>query len=299
MSEERRLPRLPTAARVLAVIPVYGHVRMTHDLLGDLARERTWCDVAVVDNRGDYRPAGDELVLRPGTNLGWAGGINYGTALAGGRYGHLLWLNNDTRLSDGFVRHLLEAATLTRAGVAAPFYDCHWPHQRDLAMPAVEGYRPRRKHYRAAFVDGTAMLVSRRTVRQLGLLDEETFAPLGWGAEIDYCLRAGRAGTAVVVTRQAYLHHLRAVTAVEVLGDYGRYVERAHPASIAGLERKWGPDWASLAGIDPDTFATRPTTEASRIHPIGMLGRPGLRRALRAARSRLPDRVGDDGPAGS
>lgn len=275
---------LPDRLRVLAVVPVYGHDEVTHDLLADLRREAALCDVVVVDNRGDYHPAGAEGVGRPGRNLGWAGGVNHGSAEARGRYGWLLWLNNDTRLSRGFVRGLVEAAVLTGAGVVAPFYDCHWAHQRHLTRPPVERYQPARKHYRVPFVDGTAMLVSGRAVRRVGLLDEETFAPLGWGAEIDYCLRAGAAGLPVVVTRQSYLHHIRAVTAMDVLGDYRNYAQSAVTPAVAGLERKWGPGWPQLTGIDPVTFETSPVDESARLHPVAALGHPRLRQVLGTVR---------------
>ena len=267
--------------RTLAVIPVYGHTEMTHDLVADLGRERALCDVAVVDNRGDYRAAGTERVLRPGSNLGWAGGINYGSSEAGRGYGHLLWLNNDTRLSRRFVRGLLEATAVTRAGVVSPFYDCHWLHQRDLTGP-VDAYRPTRKHYRAPFVDGTCMMVPCRTVRRIGLLDDVTFAPLGWGAEIDYCLRARDAGLPVVATRQAFLHHLRAVTAMEVFGGrYESYADEAHPRSLEGLASKWGPDWTVRAGIDPGPFQTGPLAESERIYALPVPGWPAARRVLK------------------
>jgi GT2 family glycosyltransferase len=271
--------RLPNRFRVLAVIPVYGHEEMTHDLINDLARESWLCDAAVVDNKGDYRPVGHERVIEPGRNLGWAGGTNHGVAVAGAGYGYYMWLNNDTRLSRGFVRSLLEAQLVTRAGVLAPFYNCHWMHQRDLSLPAVESYRPARKHYSAPFVDGTCMFVPAATVRRIGLLDDQTFAPLGWGAEIDYCLRARQLGHRVVVTRQAFLHHLRAVTAMSVFeGDYSQYVDAAHPTSLRGLEANWGSDWHERAGIDPVSFQTRPTDEGRRIRPVPLSGsRPAMR----------------------
>lgn len=277
MAAEARARRL----RVLAVIPVYGHTGMTHDLVADLDRERALCDVVVVDNKGDYRAAGTEEVLRPGRNLGWAGGTNFGSRRAGVGYGHLLWLNNDTRLTRHFVRSLIEAAVVTRAGVTAPFYDCHWVHQRGPSAP-VDTYRPSRKHYRAPFVDGTCMLVARRTVDRIGLLDDATFAPLGWGAEIDYCLRAREAGLGVVATRQAFLHHLRAVTALEVFaGRFERYTEEAYPRSLDGMARKWGADWMGQAGIDPETFQTGPLPESERIYALPVPGWPAARRVLR------------------
>src|SRR5438105_2092007 len=94
--------------RLLVVVPAYGHQEMTHDLVRDLTRESDLADILVVDNAGDYRALDGEQVVRPASNLGWAGGTNVGT-LDGRRPEHVgfVWLNNDTRLSIGFLRGLL------------------------------------------------------------------------------------------------------------------------------------------------------------------------------------------------
>ncbi|MDQ6839642.1 MAG: glycosyltransferase family 2 protein [Actinomycetota bacterium] len=190
------------ASRVLVVIPVYGHHEMTHALIGDLDGEADGSDVVVVDNLGDYPVIADEWVVRPGTNRGWAGGTNVGsTTCRTEEHTDFLWLNNDTRLTPGFVAGLVRARRETGGGVIGPFYDCHWYHQRGTSLVPVEQYQPRREHYLAPFLDGTAMLVPAATVDTIGLLDADTFAPVGWGAEIDYCLKAHAARLKIVVTR--------------------------------------------------------------------------------------------------
>lgn len=253
--------------RVLVVIPVYGHHDMTHELLGDLRREADVADVVIVDNGGDYPAAHDEMVLRPGSNLGWAAGTNHGTTEAR-RPEHtaFLWLNNDTRLAGRFIAGLLTAWHDTGAGVVGPFYDCHWFHQRAPKMVPVDAYLPQRRHYRAPFVDGTAMLVPATTVDSIGLLDAETFSPVGWGAEIDYGLRARDAGLEVVLTRMAYLHHELQVTAKTVFeGGSSEYAEVGFPAALDGLKQNWGDDWQRLAGIPAGQFQTTPTTWRRRL----------------------------------
>jgi GT2 family glycosyltransferase len=249
------------------VIPVYGHAEMTHELLGDLDREHRLADVVVVDNKGDYPAVGNEKVLRPGTNLGWAAGTNLGTAE--GRtdeHGAFLWLNNDTRLSAGFVAGLQEAQRRTGAGIVGPFYDCHWLHQRAPCLVPAGEYTPAAEHFRAPFIDGTAMLVPARTVEAIGLLDADTFAPLGWGAELDYCLRARDTGMKIVVTRLAYLNHRRAVTAQSVFeGGYDEYLGAAYPVAVAGMRRKWGDDWQARTGVSPSTSQTVPLGRRHRV----------------------------------
>lgn len=256
--------------RVLVVVPVYGHHSMTHDLVGDLARESDLADVVIVDNAGDYMPIGGEDVLRPSSNLGWAGGTNFGT-LERRRPDHagFIWLNNDTRLSAGFVAGLLSCWQSTGAALIGPLYDCHWLHQRARHAPPVERYRPRPAHFSAAFVDGTCMFVPTSTVDAIGLLDAETFAPIGWGAEIDYGLRVRAAGLDVRVTGRSYLHHEKSVTGKTAFeGGLEEYATRGFPVAMEGLRSKWGDDWEQQAGIDPATGQTRPPGWRSRLRRL-------------------------------
>lgn len=243
------------AGRVLVVVPVFGEAAITASLLDDLALERDLVDVVVVDNKGDYDPVGWEEVLRPGTNLGWAGGTNHGTReRLGPHHVGVLWLNNDTRLSRGFVAGLRQAARDTGAAVVAPVYNCHWHHQHLPIWSDPREYEPKRRHLRAPFVDGTAMYVPRWALDRLGLLDEESFGPLGWGAEVDYCLRARAAGHLVAVTRAAFLAHERAVTAQAVFGTYDAYLDEAWPGMVTGMEARWGTGWKARAELDPESL---------------------------------------------
>lgn len=252
--------------RVLVVIPVHGHHEMTHDLLADLRRESDLADVVVVDNRGDYPAIGDEDVLRPGTNLGWAGGTNHGT-VERRRPEHVgfVWLNNDTRLSRGFVSGLLRSWRTTGAGLLGPRYDCYWMHQRPRRLVPVERYRPRPVHVSAPFLDGTCLFVPATTVEAIGLLDASTFSPVGWGAEIDYGLRARAAGLDVVVTSLAYLHHEKSVTGTSIFEGLEGYAARGYPVLIEGMARKWGEDWRVRARIDPATGNTVAMNRLERI----------------------------------
>jgi len=247
------------------VIPVFGEVETTHALLGDLRREADCADVVVVDNRGDYEAADDEAILRPGSNLGWAGGTNHGM-VANRREDHVafVWLNNDTRLSLGFVAGLLSSWEDTGADVLGPVYDCHWRHQRLVPAVPVDSFRPKATTYRAPFIDGTCMFVPAATVSRLGLLDAEWFGPLGWGAEIDYCLRARAAGLTVAVTRRSYLHHERAVTARAVFGDSEAYHAAAYPVARDALHRRWG-DWGAKAEVALPASQTRPLRRSDRL----------------------------------
>ncbi|MEY2423401.1 MAG: hypothetical protein QOI95_3468 [Acidimicrobiaceae bacterium] len=254
------------SGRVLVVVPVLGHHDMTHELMNDLRRERGLCDVVVVDNGGDYPSIAEEVVVRPGHNLGWAAATNLGTlTCAGPEHVAFLWLNNDTRLSSGFVSGLMRCWTDTKAGLVGPFYDCHWMHQRLSRPVPVERYRPRNVHFHAPFLDGTCMFVPASTVDMIGVLDAEMFGPVGWGADIDYGLRVRDAGLVAAVTSLSYLHHEKSVTAKTVFDGLEEYGAAGYPAAIDGLRRKWGDDWEVRAGVDPATHQTAPLRWRARI----------------------------------
>ena len=87
---------------MLITIPVFGQHEYTHALVGDLEREGA--EYLIVDNRGDYPKISNERITTPGENLGWAGGSDLGFRVAFSEgYSHAMTLNNDTRLSKGFV----------------------------------------------------------------------------------------------------------------------------------------------------------------------------------------------------
>ena len=110
--------------RVFVVIPSYGVAHLTRDVVSDVLREPTHAAVLVIDNEGDYRPVDDEVVWRPGQNLGWLRASNAGMRLAfeTGATAALL-LNNDTRLSEGFFAGLVEAQQQQSDAVLVPLYD--------------------------------------------------------------------------------------------------------------------------------------------------------------------------------
>lgn len=91
----------------MITVPVFGQHEYTHALVADLEREGA--DYLIVDNRGDYPRIGTERVSTPGENLGWAGErARFPTCVRGG-YSHAMTLNNDTRVSKGFVAALLDS----------------------------------------------------------------------------------------------------------------------------------------------------------------------------------------------
>lgn len=239
------MPARPQSS-VLAVIPAYGLTELTRAVVADLVREPD-AAVLVVDNGGDYAPTGAETVIRPDGNVGWLGACNLGLAHAArDGFAYALMLNNDTRLSHGFVAAML-AAHAAAPGLIAPVYDDDAVAAQHHPGGGPAGEFAGRAHERAvSVIDGTAVLVATATVAALGPLDARRFGLHGWGAMEDWCLRAGREGIAIHVTERAYVSHARGSTAAVVKG---RYTHFAAAEMHYGLVRKWGRQWpAALPG---------------------------------------------------
>jgi GT2 family glycosyltransferase len=264
--------------RIAVIIPAYGREDLTHTAVADIRREDESGPEAVgcivVDNQGGYTPVGDEDVLSPGENLGWLRGTNLGWrhALESGYDAYVL-LNNDVRLSRGFFTGLRRAQELTGAGLVAPAYDSYLAHQKLPLTGDVQSWRPRRRHWRASFVDGTCLYVTADTAAAVGLLDED-FSEHGWGAEVDYSFRVWDSGRLVVVTALSYLHHGSQTTAMELHGS--GYQLDAFAVLRDGLRDRYGSGpngWSKRSGIREDTINTEPIS--------------GTRRAIDTARLEL------------
>lgn len=229
---------------LLVGVPVYGQQELTHDVVQDLTRERM--DFVIVDNRGDYEPLGDEKVLTPPRNLGWAGGSNLALRLAFAEgFDWAMTLNNDVRLSRGFVDGVLPEGLPDDVGVVAPVYDdrAHLAVLSDYAGPAEE-YTPRDVYRVTPIVDGTAMAISRDAWRDVGEIDERSFGSYAWGANLDLCLRAQDAGYGVYGTETSFINHLGRRTVREM---DGKYVRRAMKSMTRAMKTLYGRNWRSRA----------------------------------------------------
>ncbi|GAA1996341.1 glycosyltransferase [Nakamurella flavida] len=251
----------PLAQSVLIVIPAYGSAALTDAVLGDLVRDDRdllpHSRIVVVDNRGDYEPAVTDdrvSVYRSGENLRWIGSTNWALADAAERGEDVcLVLNNDTRLSADLPYWVsLGLAECDGAAVAAPCYDDFWLHQR--LRPPVDDpadFAPARAYRDVPFCDGTGLAFSIAAYRELGPLDTVAFPRHGYGADIDYSLRARDAGMRAVITESAYLTHLRRGT-MNGLPEETR--ERARLEIVDGMDAKWGADWRARAGLSEHAF---------------------------------------------
>ncbi len=231
---------------VAVVIPAYGHEQLTINVVKDLESDTMAnCDVYIVDNGGDFPlDVTGAAVLRPGTNLGWAGGCNFGLATTQALgYGAHMLLNNDVSLSQDFVSGMQEAFARTTGGLVGPLYDHNWSHQRSDYLGDARNFRGRATDRRVPFIDGTCMLIGSVALERTGMLDDSYWRRHGWGCDKDYALRVRSWGGTVWVTERSYLNHFARRTAAELPGFSELEAERENDE---GMMAKWGPQWQDL-----------------------------------------------------
>jgi GT2 family glycosyltransferase len=234
-----------TLGEVAVIIPAFGRHDLTRTVLDDLAREGGSFDIWVVDNQGSFEPPSVSVeIVKPGMNLGWTRGCNYGVSASWERgYEAFILLNNDVRLSPAFVDGLLRAAIATDGDVIGPLYDHNWPHQRGSYRGHAKAYVGGPGESLVPFIDGTCMLVRRSVFERIGFLDERYWPMYGWGCDKDFALRVRGAGGSVWVTERSYLNHFARQTAKE-LSDYSEV--EAERENDQGMLQKWGDNWREL-----------------------------------------------------
>jgi hypothetical protein len=181
-----------------------------------------------VDNASTARSAGALQAGCPGItllesekNLGFAGGNNLGIRQAMQRpVRYVLLLNNDTTIEPDAIGKLVDAAEHgERTGVLGAKIRYHdtpgilW-YAGGNVNPASGSVRhigigePDGDHYDqpgdVGFVTGCCMLISNDVLQTIGLLDETFFAYL---EDVDFCLRARRAGFHVRYEPTAIVYH--------------------------------------------------------------------------------------------
>ena len=252
---------MPLRDHVLIAIPAFGAAHLTDAVLADLLDSPTDVlpnsRIVVIDNRGDYESTRQDRRLsiqRPDHNLRWIGAANAALDSAAEHGDEVcLVVNNDTRLSPDFAYWMTRSFhDCPGTAVVAASYDDFWIHQRAHRIPSsAHEYEITLAYRSVPFCDGTAIAFSTPAAAALGRLDQTAFPQQGYGADIDYALRARQRGFRCVVTDAAYVSHLRRGT-MDGLAEETSELHRAE--ILTGLEQKWGPGWRAQAGLSPAAF---------------------------------------------
>jgi GT2 family glycosyltransferase len=220
----------PAAPRIAAVIV---HYRTPHDTARAVqsltASNRPLSEIIVVNNDRHtdagacLAHAGPSVVWHEaGSNTGFAGGVNRGVRVARSRGAAMVLLvNSDATVRPDCVTHL--EASLARhpsAGIAGPMvvssrapdrveslgmsYRPVWGRLRHVAFGAGVSTVDRETIRDVDAVAGCLMLIRAEVFDRIGPFDEEFF--FGY-EELEFCLRAGRAGMRSLVNPAAVADH--------------------------------------------------------------------------------------------
>ncbi|MHB8160061.1 MAG: glycosyltransferase family 2 protein [Thermoleophilia bacterium] len=194
-------------------------------------------ETIVVDNASTDGSAGmverdfpQVKLIRNQENLGFSRASNQGMAVAGGRYYFLL--NNDTLLHEGSLRRLVEfMESHTDAGICGPrvikedgtlqvrsrgyypsigralghFFLPHRLRHRGSRSLGFYEFQDKMDARPVDWVSGCALLVRRRAVEKVGVLDADVFM---YCEDVDWCYRMNRVGWKVwYVPSSVVLHY--------------------------------------------------------------------------------------------
>ncbi len=204
-------------------------------------------DNASTDGTVDYfRAQADVVLISNSENRGFPAAVNQGLQVATGS--QILLLNNDTILTTGWLRRLLDALLSdSRIGLVGPVSNSvSGPQQvpvdyRDLSSLDGFAWEWGRQHAgQQSDLDrlvGFCLLIRRKVIDKIGLLDEQF--GIGNFEDDDYCRRAREAGYRTVVAMDSFVHH------------FGSRTFAASGIDVATLlksnERKYREKWTASA----------------------------------------------------
>lgn len=204
------------------------------------------------------------LITHP-VNLGFVAGVNAGMALHPGR--DVILLNSDTEVGPGWVdrigAHFERDATI---GTLTPFSNnatiCSYPKTLTAnAMPPGETTATLDAAFTSAnegrSVDvptavGFCMAISRKCLDQVGPFDRERYGA-GYGEEVDFCMRAARAGFRNVLAGDVFVRHVGEIS----FGGAGADRRVRAQAMVDSLYPEFQQQLAAFIPADPPRLLRR------------------------------------------
>jgi GT2 family glycosyltransferase len=211
-------------------------------------------------------------VLRNATNRGFAAGCNQ--ALARGRGQYLVFLNNDTVVTagwlDGLVRWVLH--DWPNIGLVGPVSNCTAaPQQVAIDYADLSGLddfaaRRRRDHAGTALtagrLTGFCLLVRRDVLDTVGGFDERY--GVGFFEDDDLCARARRAGFQPAVAQDVFIHHFGSRT----FKGLGINCAQQVAENFARFKEKWGTEEAARYRLPGEGASAQKNGAAPQPEPV-------------------------------
>jgi GT2 family glycosyltransferase len=211
-------------------------------------RSRVIATSPLTTNHSPLTPCRIEII-RNETNVGYPAGCNQ--ALAQSRGQHLVFLNNDTIVTEGWLDGLVARASRDGAkiGLVGPVTNAATEPQQipvdytDLAgLPEFASRRRQEKAGRACRVDrltGFCLLVRREVFEQVGQFDEQF--GLGFFDDDDLCVRAREAGFQLLLAEDVFVHHFGNRTFLGLGIDCTKQIV----SNFERFKNKWGSERAA------------------------------------------------------
>ena len=174
------------------------------------------------------------FVIANKQNLGFAAGNNQGLAIANGQY--LLFLNNDTVVTESWLAHMLSAfKRYPETGIVGPVSNyVSGPQQvKEASYNSLKRMHHFAKQWSIAHtgqtmefyrVVGFCLLARREVIDRIGGLDEQFGS--GNFEDDDFCLRAAAAGYKARIIQDAFVHHTGSQTFKGAGINYRQSLER-------------------------------------------------------------------------
>ncbi len=182
-------------------------------------------EIIIVDNGSEEEPIMPLIKKYPtinfivsDENLGFAGGNNLGIKEARGEY--LLFINNDTEVTPGFMEPLVNHFKQNKnTGMASPVIKYFGTDFIQYAGSSdINHYTGRSSRkgldemdegqydfsFKTEIIHGAAVMVSREVIEQIGAMPELFFL---YYEEIDWCAQAKKAGFEIWVVGESKVYH--------------------------------------------------------------------------------------------
>lgn len=223
------------STRKVSIITInYKQAAVTRDLLRSVAQHVDEEDVEVVlidngsatDQEAFFREVYPGVkYIRSERNLGFAGANNLGIAQAEGEY--LLFLNNDTEITAGYVRAMrLELEAHPNIGLLsslilyfedksriqyAGYTPMNYYTARNRGIGAMERDEGQYNHTTCVtgYAHGAAMMCRRADLARVGLMPVQYFL---YYEELDWCEQFRRAGLKCGFTGKAKIYHKESIS---------------------------------------------------------------------------------------
>ncbi|APV50623.1 hypothetical protein BWI17_13555 [Betaproteobacteria bacterium GR16-43] len=256
---------------VNVVIPVYRGLSETRRCIESViaASCKTAHAIVVVDDASpepelsawlrELERAGRIRLLAHSENRGFVASVNEAMALDPDR--DVVLLNSDTEVADGWLDRLVACANHEPGiGTVTPFSNnatiCSYPRP-NVSNPLPEGMTVAAldRHFASANAGasveiptavGFCMLIRRECLDQVGVFDEEAFGT-GYGEEVDFCMRATRAGFRHRLCADAFVFHQGEVS----FRDSGTSRREAAQRIVDQRYPEFGPRVQAFIASDP------------------------------------------------